>query len=390
MLDFGSIPADEGPAAAPATGAGTESGFDFADIHASADPLLPEPVTAEQAHESAALFDLSTFDGMVEAAPPPPPRQPVILESDEEPVVTGDLAAPAPSSAPAEDAPPGFDLAGVVDNQAEAMATARPTRPSRPVPATVVGPKTVAAMARPLMKPPKPSGKGNLVMALLIFGVLLAFGLAWLEVVRIPWLSDYLATRRPGPTSLAPALEPAGSRELLGASLALGAFTAAPIARLQAEALSTQRPELLFVVAPVRIAGVVYHRLLAGPARDAGGAVRLRRRLGEVLTREDPASWPVQRTPLAFALGDADDLTAARARAQALSRVDIPAYVLELPAAPDFAPLVWRSAHDVRGRYRVYAGAYSDANEAAYLADLLAREGETQARLIERTGRHIE
>jgi hypothetical protein len=41
-------------------------------------------------------------------------------------------------------------------------------------------------------------------------------------------------------------------------------------------------------------------------------------------------------------------------------------------------------------RYRVYAGAYADAHEAAYLADLLARHGETQARLIERTGRHIE
>jgi hypothetical protein len=38
----------------------------------------------------------------------------------------------------------------------------------------------------------------------------------------------------------------------------------------------------------------------------------------------------------------------------------------------------------------VYAGAYADEHEAAYLAELLARHGETQARLIERTGRHIE
>ena len=53
-------------------------------------------------------------------------------------------------------------------------------------------------------------------------------------------------------------------------------------------------------------------------------------------------------------------------------------------------PFVQVRSVDHPVRYRVYAGAYADANEAAYLAELLAREGESLAPLIERTGRHIE
>jgi hypothetical protein len=394
-LAIDSVPPDAttGPAAVAVTGAEAvaDTSLDFADIHASADPLMPEPVTAEQAQAAAAVFDLSSFDGMVEDAPPPPPRQPVILESEDEPVVTGSLAEAAPAAAAGEETPSTFEVGGLVEEPAAAPA-ARPARAPRPTPAaTAASEKAAAAIARPVTKPAQPSGKGSLVMALLIFAVLIAVGLAWFDVVRIPWLSDFIAARRPAPTSLAPTPgAPAPAPDVLAASLALGAFTAPPLARLQAESLSGQRPELLFVVAPVRIAGVVYHRLLAGPARDAAEAAGLRRRLAALLTREDPASWPLQSTPLAFALGDTDDLAAARARADALSRVDIPAYVLELPAPSAASPLVWMSAHNVGARYRVYAGAYADANEAAYLADLLARQGETQARLIARTGRHIE
>src|SRR5690606_9121306 len=142
---------------------------------------------------------------------------------------------------------------------------------------------------------------------------------------------------------------------VVGASLVLGEFLDAPVARLQAEALAGQRPDLLFVVAPIEVDGTVYHRLLAGPAAD--------------LT---------------------DALEAARARAAELSRVDIPGYVLELPAPRPPGGFLQASAPTAPApRYRVYAGAYADAHEAAYLAGLLAQR-RIQARLIERTGRHVE
>jgi hypothetical protein len=235
-----------------------------------------------------------------------------------------------------------------------------------------------------------------------VVALLAAVALAWFGIVQIPWLSNFLAERRAPAESSVPAAPAvvaaeAPNADVLAASLTLGAFTDLPVARLQAESLARQRPDLLFVVAPLEVDGVVYHRLLAGAARDSSEALVLRARLAKVLTRENPATWRLQRTPLAFDLGEAHDLAAARARVEALSRVDIPAYVLEFPAPPRAAPVgpppngfVQVSSRAGAARYRVYAGAYADAHEAAYLADLLARHGVTQARLIERTGRHIE
>jgi hypothetical protein len=82
--------------------------------------------------------------------------------------------------------------------------------------------------------------------------------------------------------------------------------------------------------------------------------------------------------------------------------VDIPAYVLELPAptgppreareaeARGAGPFVQVRSADDGARYRVYAGAYADAHEVAHLAELLAREGESRSPLSAQTGRHIE
>jgi hypothetical protein len=363
---------------------------------------LPEPVTREQEEAAAALFDLSSFDGMVDVdAPPPPPRAPVILEAEEEPIVAAGAFPPSlpPTNLPPSDAvPEGFELGSGVGAMDEVPLPPPPTQSPRRPPQ-----RGVEASARSVPKftpTPPPAGAGaissliGLVVTLAVAG---AMTLAWFGIVEIPWLIDFLAARRAPPAeSSAPAVPSArdarGPRvDVLDASPTLGAFTYAPVALLQAESLAEQRPDLLFVVAPLEVDGVVYHRLLAGPARDSAEAVALRARLATVLTREDPASWRLQRTPLAFDLGEADGLAKARSRVAALSRVDIPAYVLELPAPiPPSSGFVQVSSRAGAARYRVYAGAYADAHEAAYLAAVLARLGETQARLIERTGRHIE
>jgi hypothetical protein len=79
-------------------------------------------------------------------------------------------------------------------------------------------------------------------------------------------------------------------------------------------------------------------------------------------------------------MGDREDLAGAALRVAELSRVDIPAYVLELPG---------RNASGARTpRYRVYAGAYADEEEGTYLRNVLVSKGFPDARLVPRIGRH--
>lgn len=222
------------------------------------------------------------------------------------------------------------------------------------------------------------------VLILVLLGIVAA---AWFGLVEVPLLAPLLPDRDVPdavPVAAAPAvaaaprLPPERALPVLGASLAIGSYAEPAVARLQAGALAEQRPDLLFVVAPVRVNGTTFHRLLAGPAVDSAGTAAVREALASVLTQEDPGSWVVRPTPLAFQMGGVVDEEAARRRADAMSSLDIPAYVLELPSP------------DGTARYGVFAGAYADAEEASYLGELLDREGVTDARLTARTGRHPE
>jgi hypothetical protein len=190
------------------------------------------------------------------------------------------------------------------------------------------------------------------------------------------------SSSRAAPAPRAAASEPASAPPVepptLEYSLALGAFPDAAVARLQAESLGKQRPDLLFVVAPVESQGSIYYRLLAGPAEDSAAAVSLRDRLATTLTREDPKTWRVRPTRFAFEPGDRAGLAEAEARVADLASVDIPAYILELP------PRTATGA--IRPRFRVYGGAYASAEEAVYFQELLVAKGFPDARLTERKG----
>ena len=50
--------------------------------------------------------------------------------------------------------------------------------------------------------------------------------------------------------------------------------------------------------------GVRSYALLAGPALNVIEAQNLKGPISEVLTREDPDTWPVRSTPRAFYLGE--------------------------------------------------------------------------------------
>ena len=87
------------------------------------------------------------------------------------------------------------------------------------------------------------------------------------------------------------------------------------------------------------------------------------------------ASWVVRTTPLAFELGELLDEEATAQRVEVLRGLGVPAYSLAI----DFS--------DGTTRYRVYAGAYVDEQEASYLQSHLIAQGLDNATLTTRIGR---
>ena len=158
-------------------------------------------------------------------------------------------------------------------------------------------------------------------------------------------------------TTVAPkqARSPAGPPQ--GHSLALAAYEIEGAASQQVQRMAQRRPDLLFLVAPVRVGGRVYHRVLAGPAEDSAGAERLRASLAETLG-ENGSRWIVRETPLAFYFGEFESLDAAQGRAVEVRDGGLGAYVLEVPGSP---------AHF----FRVYAGAYQSPAEAVVMWEVV-------------------
>ena len=143
-----------------------------------------------------------------------------------------------------------------------------------------------------------------------------------------------------------------------GYSLALAAYETEAAAIQEARAMAQRRPDLLFIVAPVRVSGSAYHRLLAGPAEDAPGAERIRASLAETLRGDDGARWIVRETPLAFFLGGFESTEAAADRVSDVRAAGVGAYVLEVEGSQALS-------------YRVYAGAYGSSEEAVVMEEIL-------------------
>jgi len=217
------------------------------------------------------------------------------------------------------------------------------------------------------------SSAARVALLVLLVLVLVVVALRALGIVEIPGLAI-----RPTPAAngSVPVVVPPGPPRPAGDySLTLGSFPdrEGAVARLQAEALSRQRSDLLFIVSPVELDGEVYHRLLVGPARDSGAAA-LRADLASTLTREDPSSWIARPTPLAFHLGSFASLEEARSSAQSFQSLNVPAYVLRVPPAG-------AGEH----RFHVWAGAYADPQEASYLRRVLGVD-DVRAPLVRRRG----
>ena len=159
-------------------------------------------------------------------------------------------------------------------------------------------------------------------------------------------------------------------------SLSLAALQDARQAGLEVEGLARRRADLLFTTVPVRVSGRIFHRILAGPATDAGAAEELRESLAETLSDEDSALWIVRATPLAFTLGDFESRGAADRRAQEASVAWLAPYVFEVGASDGTS-------------FRVFAGAYADSAEASVVQAQFQELGEEPLELVERVGRYV-
>jgi len=155
--------------------------------------------------------------------------------------------------------------------------------------------------------------------------------------------------------------------------LSLGAYPQAPVARLQTEILGGRRPDILFVVSPIREDGEVLYLVLAGATDDATAAA-LRESLALTLSDEDPAAWTVRPAPASFLLGRFSSLGEARAHAAKLQSSEVPAFVLASADSSAAEPFV------------VWAGAYADSVESAYFRDLLPYDEGLLPLLLRRTG----
>ncbi|MGD8495495.1 MAG: SPOR domain-containing protein [Gemmatimonadales bacterium] len=127
----------------------------------------------------------------------------------------------------------------------------------------------------------------------------------------------------------------------------------------------------LFYVTPTPVRGRVYYRVLEGAYEDRADAATAMASLVTDGRKDTYKDWDVRPVRLAFDLGTFASRADADRQADEALADDVPAYVLRDTAA---APL-----------YRVYAGAFTSADEAEPLADRLEALG-SGAELISRTG----
>ncbi len=170
---------------------------------------------------------------------------------------------------------------------------------------------------------------------------------------------------RATPTAGAPPGAPVAPRPLPVAerfTLAVGAYRTAAAAERRAAAIARLVPDAPVLLAPVRVGGAVYHRVLAGLFPDSAGARRLAARL-EAAGAGAASSWIVRDAALAFDLGEVSGPEAARAGAGHLRAKGVPA----VPTRVQYS--------DCSVRYRIVAGAYAAEHEAAYLREILVGLG---------------
>jgi hypothetical protein len=146
------------------------------------------------------------------------------------------------------------------------------------------------------------------------------------------------------------------------------------VARREAAAIADRVRDHVVVIAPVDVNGRRWWRVISSLAPDRETAEGLRTELGAALTDVEPADWLVRRAPSAFLLDETMEIDTARASAEVFRERGIDAYVMAV------------ARDDGSRSFRVYAGAYANAEEAAVMRELLVNAGVDSPALVERRG----
>jgi len=213
------------------------------------------------------------------------------------------------------------------------------------------------------------------LLALLISAGGTAFGI--LNVPGFMWLQDMVYEVPPPELTLD---GPQANEAVLRFSLELEVYEAddLEVALEMRNTLRERLPALIFSLSPVESDGLVTYVLHAGPAVDVVDADNLRGPLGEVLTREDPESWPIRTTPRGFYLGERGTLAEAQD------------YLAVVEADGALGYIVHVTYADGSEAYEVLSGAFQQAGDARWWQLALRASGFRDLPLIERRGRSPE
>jgi hypothetical protein len=220
--------------------------------------------------------------------------------------------------------------------------------------------------------------KSNRRLGLLVVVLaLMIVGADEMGMVDIPW--PWMAPESTdgeldaGAVSQAPPPPIVSTNPTLAYSVTVGAYQDADVAETRANSVSSAQG-VLVAVAPIMVDGTLFHRVLVGPATDSASAESLADRVAAE-TGADRSTWVMRETPVAFDLGVYAELDAATRRIEVLVGLDVPAYVLAMDMS------------DGSTRYRIYAGAYANEQEATYLRGHLEAQGLNDPTLSTRVGR---
>ncbi len=228
---------------------------------------------------------------------------------------------------------------------------------------------------RPKARPPKKRSKGGLWVLILLAAVVGVGGAGFLGVVSIPGIPTLADLQGGGETGPPVRVGPQPTDEVLGYSLMIDRYRLLTGHSDFVDALEERLPDLLFILVPMEEEGAPFFLLMAGPATTSGAANALKGPIGEVLTRENPATWLVRETPLAYHVGETQTLEAADSRVVSLMGMGIPAYILQV------------TFPDGTEAFRLYAGAYASVEEAEFLQGVIEDNRLGDAPLVERRGR---
>ena len=172
----------------------------------------------------------------------------------------------------------------------------------------------------------------------------------------------------PDEAAVAAAFESAAERPY---SVLLGSFTSPVDAAERVAEFRALHGGTLYFMAPTTIRGGRYQRILAGAVASETEASALMDELVAAGVAEEANAWLLRPVRFAYDLGVFTDRPLMEARIAELASLGVPVYGLETTL--DGMPV-----------FRVYGGAYEDAEAAAPMSDVLEAAGESATLIVRR------